>query len=421
MSLRWRRCASACFRCSAARFWTTCSTWAIAIATCICRPTPGGAAVHAPLPAARICQRSAGAEAQPQFDLSVRERAPDPRPPAAARDFGRVSQPDAAGVLSLRAVVSGLRRGRSRRQRASFQDRSALPARIGGARFRPRYDSRHADGAAAGVEYSRADASAAGGRAAVFGVQPAHREHELPFCQRAPRGGRYRGSHDRGTLPEFVSAPRPVSPRAAIRLCRPASAKRTEARGARYPRTAVPRTLSFPSPKVWTRSTTCGRSARSTTASSSPRAATGYGSSTSTSRMSGFCSNKCWPSAPAARTESQRLLVPLVIGLSAGAADRIRAHRRGAGRPGIRDRAVRQPHRRGESRPRPACPRRHRKGAVRNSGDFRAGAAPSLARRRSPRRWRHPSPAAPPSRSTCAWSRPKSTGCCEPWRRLPAR
>ena len=53
----------------------------------------------------------------------IRDRA------AAARALGGVSQPDAAGLLSIRAAVSGLRLRRGGRERASFEDGSAFPPR----------------------------------------------------------------------------------------------------------------------------------------------------------------------------------------------------------------------------------------------------------------------------------------------------
>ena len=89
---------------------------------------------------------AAGAEGQPQFDLHFRQRPPDPRPPGAARAVLGLSQPDAALGLSLRAAVSGMRRRRGGRQRASFEDRGALPARLVRARFRARHHPRAADG-----------------------------------------------------------------------------------------------------------------------------------------------------------------------------------------------------------------------------------------------------------------------------------
>ena len=81
------------------------------------------------LRAARLRLRAAGAEAQPQLDFLfvngrlIRDQL------AAARALVGLSQPDAAGLLSLRAAVPRLRCGRSRRQRAPLEDRGALPSR----------------------------------------------------------------------------------------------------------------------------------------------------------------------------------------------------------------------------------------------------------------------------------------------------
>ena len=48
-------------------------------------------------------------EAEPQLDLPVRQRPADPRPAAAARHLLGLSQPDAAGLLPVRAAVPGVR------------------------------------------------------------------------------------------------------------------------------------------------------------------------------------------------------------------------------------------------------------------------------------------------------------------------
>ncbi len=56
-----------------------------------------------------------------------------------------------ASCLSFRAAVSGMRCRRGGRERASFQDRGALPARIVRARFRARHAARAADGEPAGA------------------------------------------------------------------------------------------------------------------------------------------------------------------------------------------------------------------------------------------------------------------------------
>ena len=54
------------------------------------------------------------------------------------------------------------------------------------------------------------------------------------------------------------------------------------------------------------------------------------------------------------RVESQHLLMPILLRTERRAADRIRAHRGRTGALGLRDRAVRHAHHRGEGRARPA-------------------------------------------------------------------
>ena len=108
-------------------------------------PPRTGRAAHAPLPPDGLLFAPAGAEGQPQFDLHLRQRPAHPRPPAAARAFLGLSQPDAGVGLSLRAAVPGMRPRGGGCQRASLQDRGALPARLVRARFRARYHPRAAD------------------------------------------------------------------------------------------------------------------------------------------------------------------------------------------------------------------------------------------------------------------------------------
>ena len=99
----------------------------------------------ADLPPARLRLAAAVPEAEPKLDLPVRQRPPDPGPASAARHLLGLPQPDAAGLLPVRAAVSGVRLRGGRRQRASIQDRGALPARLLCARFRAGRDPRGPD------------------------------------------------------------------------------------------------------------------------------------------------------------------------------------------------------------------------------------------------------------------------------------
>ena len=162
-----------------------------------------GRPLHARLRAARLRFRAAGAEDEPEFDLPVRERPPDSRPSAAARAFFGVSQPDAAGLLSVRAAVRGLRLRGSGRERSSVENRGSLPAWHFRARFRARFDSRTFDRLAAGVQHSAFTAAAARGRSAVFRFYAADRKSALRAdarCRnwaggRAGTSGRSAGVH----------------------------------------------------------------------------------------------------------------------------------------------------------------------------------------------------------------------------------
>ena len=100
----------------------------------------------------------------------------------------------------------------------------------------------------------------------------------------------------------------------------------------------------------------------------------------------------------------------------ARAADRLRAHRRRAARLGLRNRAVRQPHHRGQGRAGGRAARRiWRRSSSRSWRSPKANcAAPRstiCAAASAP-----PSPAARPSRSTPAWTPPRWNGCCARWR-----
>ncbi len=89
------------------------------------------------LPPARLRFAAAVSEAEPKLDLPVRQRPPHPGPASGARHLLGLPQPDAAGLLPVRAGVSGMRLRGSRRQRASIQDGGALPSQLLRARFRP--------------------------------------------------------------------------------------------------------------------------------------------------------------------------------------------------------------------------------------------------------------------------------------------
>ena len=85
--------------------------------------------------AARLRLAAGDPEAQPQFDLHLREWPPDSRPPGAARADRGLSQHHSADRLSGGAAFSGDAGDGSRCQCASFEDRGALPAVVGAARL----------------------------------------------------------------------------------------------------------------------------------------------------------------------------------------------------------------------------------------------------------------------------------------------
>ena len=134
------------------------------------------------------------------------------------------------------------------------------------------------------------------------------------------------GSPDRPwsrRLPEFALRPSrraraaPGFQRAAARShARPAAFR--QALAPRSTRTANSRRRPSRRPRCRSRcSPICARSARSTRASSSPPAATACGSSTSTWRTSASCSSRCMKQRAAGRVEMQRLLMPLILQLTA--------------------------------------------------------------------------------------------------------
>ncbi len=182
------------------------------------------------LPAARVHLAAPGAEDQPQLDLPVCEPATDPGPPAAARHFFGLSQPDPAGLFPVCAAVSGMRLRRGGRERPSLQDRSAVPAPVFRARFCAGRDPGSADRVPAGLGDSSASPGAAGGRAAVLGVFAADRKPELGRAavrNRLPGGergsGRAAGIHPARARPpaarlDFGEGAIPVSEPAPLKL-----------------------------------------------------------------------------------------------------------------------------------------------------------------------------------------------------------
>ena len=116
-----RRCASASFRCSAAQTLDD----LVDLGTRRRR----GSAATALSGSTGFISRPQVQKLQPQLDLPLRQRPADPRPAAAARHLVGVSQPDAAGAAIRSRCFSSTAIRRGRRQRASVEDRGALPAR----------------------------------------------------------------------------------------------------------------------------------------------------------------------------------------------------------------------------------------------------------------------------------------------------
>ena len=113
--------------------------------------------------AQRLLFEARTAKAESQFDLHLREQAPHPRPAAAARDHGGLSQRDSAHQLPGGAFVSGDAARRGRRERASGQNRGALSPAEPGSRFCARQFAHGAhQGAARGRFPGRARLSALG-------------------------------------------------------------------------------------------------------------------------------------------------------------------------------------------------------------------------------------------------------------------
>ena len=79
------------------------------------------------LPPERLLFDAASPETQPQLGIFLRQRPADSRPPAAERAVLGVLQPDPAGLLPLRSAVPGDARRGGGRQRASLENRGALP------------------------------------------------------------------------------------------------------------------------------------------------------------------------------------------------------------------------------------------------------------------------------------------------------
>ncbi len=103
--------------------------------------------------AQRLLFQARIAKAEPQLDLHLREQAADPRPAADACDHRGLSQRDSAHQLSGGAFVSGDAARRSGRERASGQNRGALPAAEPGPRFCARQFAHGADQGAAGGRF----------------------------------------------------------------------------------------------------------------------------------------------------------------------------------------------------------------------------------------------------------------------------
>src|SRR4051812_42849338 len=87
---------------------------------------------------ARLRLQARDTEAESEFHLCIREWAADPRPHRATRHYRGISQYSSADGFSGGAAVHRNAVRGSRCQRASFEDRSALPTAAGGARFCPR-------------------------------------------------------------------------------------------------------------------------------------------------------------------------------------------------------------------------------------------------------------------------------------------
>ena len=124
---------------------------------------------------ARVCFAARSAAQQSQRNLRFREQAAGARPPDPARDSRGLPQHPAARGFPGGAAVSRFARRGSGRQRASREDRGALPASAIRARFHARLDPPGAFTRAPGSQFFRCDvqccASPAPGAAASENVE----------------------------------------------------------------------------------------------------------------------------------------------------------------------------------------------------------------------------------------------------------
>ncbi len=241
---------------------------------------------------ARFRFAPAGAEEQSELDFRFRERPADSRPTDAACAFERLSQSDAAGVLSVRAAVSRLRLRRGGRECASVEDGSAVPASIVGARFCARCGAGTVDAVAARAVVQ--PGAAAGGGALPYSDFSQMLQNETA------------GASLPATVPEYTLHPTAppagrfdfgngaIAVNAAELKEEPLQLRVPDTHGG-FPGGHVPRRTQHDARHD---TANCGRWGNCTTASSSRRAATGSGSSISMWRTSAFCSSRCCRSRP---------------------------------------------------------------------------------------------------------------------------
>ena len=113
--------------------------------------------------AARVRIQAGNSEAEPEFDVRVRQRAADPRQAGAARADRVVPQYPAADGVPGRPAVPGIAEHRGGRERAPIQSGSAVPAGVGGARLCARLGASGADEGAPGAAVHPRDHGAADG------------------------------------------------------------------------------------------------------------------------------------------------------------------------------------------------------------------------------------------------------------------